>query len=294
MLTNLTKTCEQIAQLLLQGHSLCLTHGNGPQVGQIYLRNQMCSKEIPPWSLNLCVAESEGLLGYMFQQTLTNALRRLGLTSHTVASLVTQIEVSATDPAFQKPNKPIGHFYNEKEAREKMLKEPGCVMKQDAGRGWRVVVPSPRPLRIIEAPCIRALTEQENVIVVASGGGGVPVLANEQQQLRGCDAVIDKDHAAVILARVARSNLLMLITDVDYCYEDYGKSSQNPIYRMNTVQAKEMIQKGHFHAGSMLPKVEACVDFVEMTGQSAVITSLDKVAECLTNNSKMGTWFGPA
>ena len=295
MLANLHTTCDQLAGLVAHGHQLCLTHGNGPQVGQIYLRNQLAAREVPPWSLNLCVAESEGLLGYLFQQQLTNSLLAAGLRDHVVASLVTQIQVDRNDSAFGNPNKPIGHFYTEADAKEKMAREPGCAMKQDSGRGWRVVVPSPKPIRIVEGRAVRALCSQPNTIVVASGGGGIPVIVDESAEgkgmLKGCDAVIDKDHAAVLLATEAQSNLLMLVTDVDYCYADFGKPAQRELRRLRVGEARRLLDEGHFAEGSMRPKVEACVTFVEATGHPAVITSLDKVTESLRDRDSIGTWF---
>lgn len=233
-------------------------------------------------------------MGYVFQQQLGNELLRANH-PHGVASLVTQMVVSRQDPAFENPDKPIGDFVNEEKAHIAM--KNGVVMKKDAaGRGWRRVVASPKPIRLVEADIVKSMFDSSECILIAAGGGGVPVFAQADGTLTGCDAVIDKDHAAVVLSRAIGSiDCLVLITDVEHVYLDFGKPTQKPLHKITVKQAKSYLAEGiHFEAGSMLPKVEACVQFLEesesgSSPRTAIIASIDKIPQALAGES--GTTF---
>jgi carbamate kinase len=270
-----------LLDLLAAGHRLVLTHGNGPQVGEELLRMEISKPVMPALTLDLCVAETEGSLGYAIQQVLGNLLRKRGLPAR-VASVVTQVLVDARDPAFERPTKPIGSFYTKAQAA-RMVKEHGWRVVEDSGRGWRRVVPSPRPVAVVEAPMIRALVDA-GMVPVAVGGGGIPVL-DTPGGLRGVEAVIEKDLASVVLARDLGADVVFFLTGVDRVAVDFGTPRQRFLDRLSVGEARELLAAGQFPPGSMGPKVEAAVEFVVAGGERAVITSLDRIAEAASGRA---------
>lgn len=268
-LANVAYSAQQIVKLVQNGRRVVVTHGNGPQVGNILLQNAAAGKEVPPMPLDVCGAESQGLLGYMIQQSIFNELRRVGIKKE-VVTVLTQVVVSREDAAFLKPTKPIGPFYSQGEA-ELNMKEKGEVWIEDSGRGWRKVVPSPIPQDIVELNIIRSLV-QENIIVVASGGGGIPV-ERRGGELYGVEAVIDKDLSSSLLAKKLGAKLLVIATDVAQVAINWGTAKQQNLGQLTIDEAKNYLEKGEFLKGSMEPKIKAAVNFVE-TGGEALITSL--------------------
>jgi carbamate kinase len=271
----LSASLPPLLDLLAAGHGLVLTHGNGPQVGEELLRMEISKPVMPALSLDLCVAETEGSLGYAIQQVLGNLIRQRGLPAR-VASVVTQVLIDADDPAFARPTKPIGAFYTKAQAT-RMAREHGWSVVEDSGRGWRRVVPSPRPRAVVEAPLIRALVDA-GMVPVAVGGGGIPVL-DTATGLRGVEAVIEKDLATIVLAREVGASVVFFLTGVDRVAVEFGKPGQRFLDRLTVVEARRLLAAGEFPPGSMGPKVEAAIEFVETGGERAVITSLDRIAE---------------
>lgn len=263
------QTTEHLAQLIAEGWSIVVTHGNGPQVGYILRRAEIAAKEgIHTVPLDLVVADTQGSIGYMLQQQLDNSLRRLGI-NRTVVTVVTQVRVDPEDPAFQKPTKPIGGFMTEGEARR--FEAEGWQVMEDAGRGWRRVVASPRPQMIHEINAIRALILSD-YIVITVGGGGIPVVRDDHGELKGTYAVIDKDLASSLLAQTLRADLFVISTGVEKVALHYNQPGQRLLDSMTLSEAKGYIAEGHFGVGSMLPKIEAAVEFVRMGGPQALIT----------------------
>lgn len=270
-----------LLDLLAAGHGLVLTHGNGPQVGEELLRMEISKLVMPALTLDLCVAETEGSLGYAIQQVLGNLLRKRGLPAR-VASMVTQVVVDPRDPAFERPTKPIGSFYTKAQAA-RMAKDHGWSVVEDSGRGWRRVVPSPRPVAVVEAPLIRALVDA-GMVPVAVGGGGIPVF-DTPEGLRGVEAVIEKDLATIVLARDLGARVVFFLTGIDRVAVDFGKPSQRFLDRLTAAEARRLLAAGEFPPGSMGPKVEAAVEFVEHGGERAVITSLDRMADAIAGRA---------
>ncbi|MFZ5814954.1 MAG: carbamate kinase [Bacillota bacterium] len=269
---NIQLTCMQIADLIEAGHRVVVTHGNGPQVGNLLIQQEEASGTVPPMPMDVCGAMSQGMLGYWIQNQLGNILRARGI-HLPVVSLVTQVLVDRHDPAFAAPTKPVGPFYTPKRA-EKAMRERGWQMKEDASRGWRRVVPSPDPIRIWEEDLIRRLVEAGSV-VIASGGGGVPVYL-EEDRLVGCEAVIDKDLAGERLAVALGADLFCILTDVEAVYLRYKQPDQLRLEQVTTEEVRRYQEEGHFKPGSMGPKVEAVRRFVEETGRPGVIASLSE------------------
>lgn len=263
------ETCIHIAEIIAEGWNVIITHGNGPQVGYILRRAEIAAKagihEVP---LDLIVADTQGSIGYMLQQALDNSLRRLGI-NRTILTVVTQVRVDPDDPAFQNPNKPIGGFMTQEEALK--YEAEGWNVMEDAGRGWRRVVASPKPLAIQEINAIRTLI-QSNYIVIAGGGGGIPVSRNDRGELRGTYAVIDKDRASSLLAQILRADLFIISTGVEKVAINFNKPDQRLLDQMTLGEAQQYMAEGHFAAGSMLPKIEAAIEFVRMGGPQAIIT----------------------
>ncbi len=282
-LENVRKSSEIIARIVKNGHSVIITHGNGPQVGNILRQNEEAKEVVPPFPLDVCSAESQGFIGYMMDQTLKNELQKLDLTN-SVVSILTQTEVSKDDPAFQNPDKPIGVFFTEEEAKQ-LAEEKGWTVMEDAGRGWRRVVPSPMPKSIHGSGVIKTLTD-ENVIVIAAGGGGIPVVKNEDGSLTGIEAVIDKDRSGFRLAEEVKADVFMVLTDVQNVYINYGKPDQMALTHVTLEEAKQYVSEGQFSAGSMGPKMEAAIRFAEQGGR-AIICSLDQAD--LAMEGKAGT-----
>lgn len=278
-LENVYHTAEQLADMVLSGQwRIVITHGNGPQVGQILLQNDAAKHLVPPMPMDVCGAESQGLIGYMTQQALHNILARRGRPDIPIVTLVTQVLVDKDDPAFQNPTKPVGPFYTKGEAL-KLREEKGWHVVEDAGRGWRRVVPSPDPKAIVEKDAIRILVENR-AIVIASGGGGIPVI-RENGTYRGVEAVIDKDLAGERLAEDVGAQVFLILTDVDRVRLNYRKPNEVALERMRVEEAKGYLAEGHFAKGSMEPKVKACIRFVEAGGERAVIASLDQALAAL-------------
>ena len=271
----IVKTARQIADLLERRHRIVITHGNGPQVGFILRRSEHSRGILHEVPLDSIVADTQGALGYQIQQALGNEFRRRGL-KHSVATVVTQTLVDRDDPAFIRPTKPIGEFYTREQAEERMRVER-WTMVEDAGRGWRRVVASPEPRRIIESEVIGRMV-RDGYVVVAAGGGGIPVIA-EEGGLRGAAAVIDKDLAAAVLAREISADLLVISTAVERVCLNYGRPDQRALETMTLAEARRYIAEGHFQPGSMLPKVEACIRFIEHGGREALITCPEALAE---------------
>jgi carbamate kinase len=273
--------------LISLGHEIILSHGNGPQVGAISLAFDTASRHsdrITPLDLPECTAMSQGYIGYHLQQGIKRELRIQRMPWH-VATVVTQVEVAADDPAFADPTKPIGSFYDEDAARRLMAKNPGMVLAEDSGRGWRRLVPSPRPIDIVERDSILNLLDHE-FIVIACGGGGVPVVRTEDGDYRGVPAVIDKDFASAKLAEAVGADYLFILTAVDKVSLNWGRPDQRDLDDLDADTAQRYIDQGHFGAGSMLPKVQAAVEFARSgTGRRAVICSLDKAPLAMTGRS---------
>lgn len=263
------ETAQHIAELIQGGLRVVITHGNGPQVGFILLRSEHSRGILHEVPLDSIGADTQGAIGYQLQQALGNELRKRGV-KKSVVTVVTQTLVDKNDPAFQKPSKPIGQFYKKDEAEDRMRVEK-WTMVEDAGRGWRRVVPSPKPVRIIETAVIQKLVA-DGFILVAAGGGGIPVVEDENGNLRGVAAVIDKDLASAVLAKEIGADLLLISTAVEKVYLNFGKPDQKPLDKMTVAEAKKYIAEGHFKPGSMLPKVQACVQFIESGGAEALIT----------------------
>lgn len=263
------KTAHHIAKLVKAGNRVVIAHGNGPQVGYILRRAEIASSELHSVPLDSCVADTQGAIGYQLQSALDNELLDLGV-DKSVATVVTQVEVSDSDPSFSKPTKPIGSFMSEEVAMEHKNKD-GWNVVEDAGRGWRRVVASPKPVSIIELETIRCLLDN-GIIVVAAGGGGIPVVKDSDGHLSGREAVIDKDLAAAMLAKDLNADLFVISTAVEKVCLNFGKPNQKSLDTISTSEALEYIKEGHFAPGSMLPKIQAIVDFVSATGNDGIIT----------------------
>ncbi len=263
-----------IAELIQDGWDVVITHGNGPQVGYILRRSELARHELHEVPLDACGADTQGAIGYMFQKALGNEFRRLGMQRQAV-TVVTQVLVDKADPAFQKPTKPIGSFMTEAEARLKIEKE-SWSMVEDAGRGWRRVVASPKPVRIIERDAIQALIDQ-GFVVIAVGGGGIPVVETENGDLVGMEAVIDKDYGGALIATSLPTDLFMIATTVEKVAINFHKLDQRWLDQVTVAEARAYVAQGHFAPGSMRPKVEAAIDFVVRTGKVAVITNLESL-----------------
>jgi carbamate kinase len=276
------ETAGHITDLIERGFRVVITHGNGPQVGFILLRSEHSRGVLHEVPLDSIGADTQGAIGYQIQQAMQNEFRRRGM-KQSVATVVTQTLVDQHDPAFQKPSKPIGQFYKKEEAEDRMRVEK-WAMVEDAGRGWRRVVPSPKPVRIIEADVIRHLVK-DGYVVVAAGGGGIPVVQDEQGNLRGTAAVIDKDLASAALAKEIGADLLVISTAVEKVCLNFGKPDQKTLDRMTVAEAKRYITEGHFKPGSMLPKVQACVQFLETGGHEALITCPEALPAALAGKT---------
>ncbi len=282
-MANVHVTCEQLARMVESGkYKIVVTHGNGPQVGNILLQNETGRDVAAPMPLFVCGAESQGLIGLMIQQNLGNLLAARGRGDVPIATVVTQVVVDKEDPAFANPTKPVGPFYSEEDAK-RLEAEKGYDVREDAGRGWRRVVPSPDPMEIFEKVAIRQLVDART-IVVASGGGGIPVV-HENGGLRGVDAVIDKDLAGERLAADVGASIFMVLTDVDSVRLHYKTPQEVALSKMTIDEAKKYHAEGHFAKGSMEPKVRAAIRFVEAGGEKAIITSLDKAFDALEGNA---------
>lgn len=277
------ETCRHIASMIEQGWKVAITHGNGPQVGFILLRSELASRVLPTVPLDSCGAETQGSLGYMIQQSLRNEFKLRGI-NNSVATVVTQTLVKKNDHAFKHPTKPIGPFYTKRKA-EKHRREQGWRTMEDAGRGWRRVVPSPKPVRIIEKDVIKSLIEH-GVTVIAAGGGGIPVV-EERGRLKGIEAVIDKDHASALLAIGIQADLFLISTAVEKVALNFGRADEQPLDRITLAEAKKYLKEGHFHTGSMQPKIQAIISYLENGGKEALVTNPENLERAILG--KTGT-----
>lgn len=278
---NTRKALEGILPLIVQGYKLAITHGNGPQVGNALLRVERTYPDLPALPLGVIVADTEGGMGYMIEQSLQNRLHREGI-KRDVCTVVTQVVVDRDDPSILNPSKPIGPYYPESEVAA--LRARGWTIRDDAGRGYRRFVPSPIPRAIVNHRIIKNLVD-EGTIVIAAGGGGVPVYLESDGTYEGVDAVIDKDRASAVLAHDIGAETLMILTQVDKVALNFKKPDQRDLDSMTLAEAKQYLAEGHFAAGSMGPKVEAAIQFLESGGQQVIITSLERAAEALTGNA---------
>jgi len=278
------ETVEYIAEMSCRDYELAIVHGNGPQVGNIVLASETAADVVPPMPFDVCGAMSQGYIGYHIQQALKFALQKRNR-NIPVATIVTQVVVDKDDPAFQNPTKPIGAFYDEEEAK-RVANEKGYVVKEDSGRGWRRVVASPMPMRIVEFSCLKELWD--TTIVITAGGGGIPVIEKEDGSLEGIAAVIDKDLAAARLADDIEADILMILTEVEKVSLNFNKPDQKDLDNISVEEAEKYIAEGHFAPGSMLPKIQAAVNYVKGNpGKKAIITSLFKSLDAL--DGKTGT-----
>ncbi|MCY0860505.1 MAG: carbamate kinase [Sulfolobaceae archaeon] len=284
------KRAEEAMELIgsyFDEYKIVLTHGNGPQVGDIVLMNESSLSSVPRYPLDSLVAMSQGLIGYILLQSYWNVKVKLNLKKDAVA-IITRTLIDINDPANTKPSKPIGPFYSQEEA-EKLEHEKGWVMKEEGTKGWRRVVPSPYPLKILEANIINELLDL-GYIPIAVGGGGIPVYVSNSK-LAGFEGVIDKDLASAVLAISIGADKLVILTDVDYVYLNYGKPNQEPLKEISAKKLRELLDKGYFPEGSMGPKVRAAILFVENTGKTAIISSLERARESI--DEKFGTIVYP-
>lgn len=282
------ETAVHITRMIAQGWNVVVTHGNGPQVGFILLRSELASKVLHTVPLDSCGADTQGAIGYMIQQALHNEFLRRDVQRQCV-TVVTQVLVDSNDPAMQNPSKPIGSFYKEEEARAKMEKE-GWAMVEDAGRGWRRVVPSPIPREIIERDAIDTLIKN-GFIVVAVGGGGIPVVRNDAGELSGVEGVIDKDLASSLLASELHADLLLISTAVEKASLNFKKPNQIDLDHMTLSEARRYYEEGHFAKGSMGPKIKAIINYLERGGHAALITMPETIDVAL--EGRTGTWVVP-
>lgn len=284
---NSAETAEHVAAMVAKGWNVVLTHGNGPQVGNVLLRVELAAPQIYTLPLDTCDSDTQGGMGYMLQQVLGNALRRRGI-HKPVATVITQVLVDENDPAFQNPTKPIGPFFSQIEAERRRI-ERGWNVIEDVGRGYRRVVPSPKPLELIEEEVIRRCI-QSGIILIACGGGGIPV-ARRGGEIHGVEAVIDKDRASALLAHRISADLLLISTGVEKVALNYRKADQQWIDLMTAEQAEKHLAEGQFPPGSMGPKIESAIFFLKSGGQRVIITSPEKIEESL--EGKTGTHIVP-
>ena len=278
----ITQLCEHLARIIEAGWELVLTHGNGPVVGNILFRMAKTAKELPPMPMDVCVSHSQGGMGYMFQQSLGNVLTRHGITKPVVA-LVSQVEVDEHDPAFVNPTKPVGKFFT-KAVADAMTAETGWTFVEDSGRGYRRVVASPQPRRILDIAAIKALLAG-GVVPIACGGGGIAVMRDAAGDLHGMPAVIDKDLTSAVLANELGAQTLLLLTGVEQVALDFGKPTQRYIARMTLAEAKRHAADGQFPPGSMGPKVQAAINYLEAGGGEVIVTSLERAFDAVSTGA---------
>ena len=275
------ETMEGISHFIERGYNLCINHGNGPQVGNELLRMDLTHDRVPSLPLGVCVAGTQGTIGYMIQQSLQNKLRDMEL-DREVVTLVTQVIVDKDDPTIQEPTKFVGPWYTENEIRPFVEKFGWSVREQEPGQ-WRRVVPSPMPEYIMHGKSIKSLVDR-GTIVIATGGGGIPVY-NDAEHLEGLDAVIDKDYTAAKLGRIIHAEELWIITDVEYVYRNYGRFDQLPIQELTSSEAKKLYENGEFQKGSIGPKIKAAMHFLKYHGDKVVITSIPCIKDAIEGNA---------
>lgn len=275
---NTRKSLDGIVYCLQQGYGVVITHGNGPQVGYMLLMVEASRNQAPELPLGVCVADTEGAIGYMIQQSLTNRLRKEGI-DRCVVTVLTQVIVDKHDTAFLNPTKPIGPFFTREDA-ERFRKEKGWHIVEDSHRGYRRVVASPNPLKIVEERAVKSLLGAGD-IVVAAGGGGIPVITKEDGDLAGVDVVIDKDLASSVLARDIKAECLMMLTGVEHVFLNFKQPNERALKALTVKEAERYLKEGHFPSGSMGPKIQAAINFLNWGGEVAIIAAIDKVKEAL-------------
>ncbi len=279
---NAQHAAKLMVHIVRKGYDLIIVHGNGPQVGNLLIQMEEAVTKIPPFSLDVCDAMTEGSMGFMLEKAITNELRSRSLDKE-VATVVTQVLVDKEDPAFENPTKPVGPFYSKYRA-QMLAREKKWTMIEDAGRGYRKVVPSPRPIDVVPKWIIRDLVRAGRV-VIAAGGGGIPVVINGRGLFKGIEAVIDKDYVASLIAREVKVDLFIILTNIERVYLDYGTPAERPIEIMSVAQAREYLGQGQFPAGSMGPKIEAAIEYIEAGGQEVLITSASHLKAALIKRS---------
>ncbi|HHX61487.1 MAG TPA: carbamate kinase [Epulopiscium sp.] len=284
---NIKKCCDPIIDLIEEGYNVVLTHGNGPQIGNALMKQERAKNIVPSYPMDACGAETQGLLGYIIKQTLENRMIERNM-SKKIVSITTQVLVDKNDPGFSNPTKPVGPFFNQAE-KEMIEQEKGYVMKEDSGRGYRRVVASPKPLNILEKDAIKTLSDV-GFIVIAVGGGGIPVV-KEGSGFKGVESVIDKDYASSLLAREIEADILIVLTGVDQVAIDFGKPSQKFLSQMTLKETKVYMAEGQFPPGSMGPKIDAAIEFVEANKKIALITSIERLKDAIIG--KTGTRIIP-
>jgi len=275
---NTRKSLDGIVYCLKQGYGIVITHGNGPQVGNMLLMVEASRNQVPELPLEVCVADTEGAIGYMIQQSLTNRLRKEGL-DRCVVTVLTQVVVDKHDTAFSNPTKPIGPFFTREDA-ERFRKEKGWHIVEDSHRGYRRVVASPNPLKIVEERAVRGLLEAGD-IVIAAGGGGIPVIMKEDGDWEGVNVVVDKDLASSVLARDIKADCLLMITGVEHVFLNFKQPNERVLKTLTAKEAERYLKEGHFPPGSMGPKIQAAINFLNWGGEVAIIAAIDKVKEAL-------------
>lgn len=286
---NSQKAARLMIHVVKKGYDLILVHGNGPQVGNLLIQMEEAINKIPPFSLEVCDAMTEGSMGYMLEKALTNELRKNSLDIE-VATLVTQVIVDKNDPAFENPTKPVGPFYSQYRAKM-LVREKKWSMVEDAGRGYRKVVPSPMPIDIVPKHVLNDLVHSGK-IVIAAGGGGIPVIINSRGLFQGVEAVIDKDYAASLIAREVKADLFIILTGVPRVCLNFGKPNEESIRVMTVAEAKKYNKQGHFPPGSMKPKINAAIEYILAGGKEVIITSAEHLKAALINRS--GTKIVPS
>jgi carbamate kinase len=279
---NAARAAALMVHIVRKGYELIIVHGNGPQVGNLLIQMEEAANKIPPYSLDVCDAMTEGSMGFLLERALVNELRRRSVDKE-VASLVTQVIVDKDDPAFVKPTKPVGPFY-EKFRAQQLAREKKWAMVEDAGRGYRKVVPSPRPIDVVNNRIIRELVEAGR-IVIAAGGGGIPVIINSNGLFEGVEAVIDKDYAASLLARGVQADLFIILTAIERVYIDFGKPGQREVPVLTVDEARRHLAEGQFPPGSMGPKIRAAIEYIEAGGREVLITKDTHLKAALINRS---------
>jgi carbamate kinase len=279
---NAQKAAHLMIHVVKKGYDLIIVHGNGPQVGNLLMQMEEAINKIPPFSLEICDAMTEGSMGYMLERAIINELRKNSL-DREVATLITQVVVDKEDTAFENPTKPIGPFYTKYRA-QMLARQKKWKMIEDAGRGYRKVVPSPRPIDIVPKRVIQDLVHSGKIVITA-GGGGIPIIIDGNGLFQGVEAVIDKDHAASLIASEGKADLFIILTNVDRVYLNYGKPDEKPIDEMSVGQAQIYLDQGQFPPGSMGPKIQAAIDYIHHGGKEVLITSANHLKAALLNRS---------
>ena len=282
------KATRWLVEIIHRGYELAIVHGNGPQVGNIMIQVEEAITKIPPQTLDVCVAQTEGSMGFMLQNQIRNRLNEEQLAKE-VVTVLTEVEVGRDDPAFENPSKPVGPYFTSYRANL-LMQEQGWQMVEDAGRGWRKVVASPPPKRILDVGVVKRLIDS-GAVVIAAGGGGIPVYQDVGGYFRGVEAVIDKDYTAALLAKELDADLFIVLTQVAQVAENFGRPNQRWLAEISVARAKEMLEHNQFPPGSMGPKIRSAIDFVERTGKEVLITDAEHLKDALARTS--GTYVVP-